>query len=61
MDRADLLSGLSQHLPRFVDQVTPDGRLPTEEEAARIPAASFAFAICDAPYAMRPRRTSSAT
>jgi uncharacterized protein YidB (DUF937 family) len=34
MDRADLLSGLSQHLPRFVDQLTPDGRLPTEEEAA---------------------------
>jgi len=36
MDRADLLSGLSQHLPRFVDQLTPDGRLPTEEEAARM-------------------------
>src|SRR5262245_20606638 len=36
MDRADLLSGLSQHLPRFVDQLTPDGRLPTEDEAARM-------------------------
>lgn len=36
MDRGDLLSGLSQHLPRFVDQLTPDGRLPTEEEAARM-------------------------
>ena len=36
MDHADLLSGLSQHLPRFVDQLTPDGRLPTEEEAARM-------------------------
>src|SRR5262249_18569292 len=36
MDRGDLLSGLSQHLPRFVDQLTPDGRLPTEEEAARL-------------------------
>ena len=36
MDRPDLLSGLSQHLPRFVDQLTPDGRLPTEEEAARM-------------------------
>jgi uncharacterized protein YidB (DUF937 family) len=36
MDRGDLLSGLSQHLPRFVDQLTPDGRLPTEEEAGRM-------------------------
>lgn len=36
MDRGDLLSGLSQHLPRFVDQLTPDGRLPTQEEAARM-------------------------
>jgi len=36
MDRRDVLSGLSQHLPRFVDQLTPDGRLPTQEEAARM-------------------------
>src|SRR5215510_4018182 len=36
MDRGALLSGLSQHLPRFVDQLTPDGRLPTEEEADRM-------------------------
>src|SRR5215470_12550733 len=36
MDRGDLLSELSQHLPRFVDQLTPDGRLPTQEEAARM-------------------------
>src|SRR5215831_6651633 len=36
MDRGDLLSGLSQNLPRFVDQLTPDGRLPTEDEAARM-------------------------
>jgi uncharacterized protein YidB (DUF937 family) len=36
MDRGDLLSGLSQHLPNFVDQLTPQGRLPTEEEAARM-------------------------
>jgi uncharacterized protein YidB (DUF937 family) len=36
MNRGDLLSGLSQHLPRFVDQLTPDGRLPTEDEAARM-------------------------
>ena len=36
MDRGDVLSELSQHLPRFVDELTPQGRLPTEEEAARI-------------------------
>jgi len=36
MDRGDLLSGLSQHLPGFVDQLTPQGRVPTEEEAARM-------------------------
>jgi uncharacterized protein YidB (DUF937 family) len=35
MGRDDLLSGLSRHLPRFVDELTPDGRLPTEEEAGR--------------------------
>jgi uncharacterized protein YidB (DUF937 family) len=36
MGRNDLLAGLSQHLPRFVDQLTPHGRLPTDEEAAKI-------------------------
>jgi uncharacterized protein YidB (DUF937 family) len=36
MDRGDLLSGLSRHLPRFVDQLTPEGRLPTEDEAERM-------------------------
>jgi uncharacterized protein YidB (DUF937 family) len=36
MDRGDLLSGLSQDLPRFVDRLTPDGRLSTDEEAARM-------------------------
>lgn len=36
MDRGDLLSGLSQQLPEFVDQLTPHGRVPTEEEAARM-------------------------
>ena len=29
----DLLNGLSQDLPEAVDQLTPDGRLPSEEEA----------------------------
>jgi uncharacterized protein YidB (DUF937 family) len=36
VDRGDLLSGLSQHLPRFVDQLTPDGRVPSEEETSRM-------------------------
>ena len=36
MDRGDLLSGLSQHLPGFVDQLTPHARVPTGEEAARM-------------------------
>ena len=36
MDRDDLLAGLSRYLPHFVDQLTPDGRLPTEEEAERM-------------------------
>jgi uncharacterized protein YidB (DUF937 family) len=36
MGRGELLSGLSQQLPGFVDQLTPDGRLPTEDEAQRL-------------------------
>jgi uncharacterized protein YidB (DUF937 family) len=32
----ELLAGFSQHLPDLVDQLTPKGRLPTEEEAARL-------------------------
>jgi len=36
MSTNDLLAGLSQHLPELVDQLTPKGRLPTEEEAARM-------------------------
>lgn len=35
MPREQLLSELSQHLPEFVNQLTPDGRLPTEQEAGR--------------------------
>jgi len=35
MSREELLDGLSQQLPQFVDQLTPDGRLPTEDEASR--------------------------
>jgi uncharacterized protein YidB (DUF937 family) len=36
MGRADLLAGLSQHLPDLIDQLTPNGRLPSEEEAHRM-------------------------
>ena len=32
MSRDELLSGLSQHLPQAVDELTPDGRVPTEQE-----------------------------
>ena len=34
--REELLAGLSQHLPDLIDQLTPNGRLPTEEEASRM-------------------------
>lgn len=36
MNRADLLATLSQHLPELIDQLTPNGRLPTKEEASRL-------------------------
>jgi uncharacterized protein YidB (DUF937 family) len=36
MDRDELLSGLSQHLPNLVNQLTPQGRLPTEQEATEM-------------------------
>ena len=36
MGRDALLNGLSRQLPRFVDQLTPNGRLPTKEEAAKM-------------------------
>ena len=32
LSRDDLLSGLSQYLPQVIDHLTPDGRLPTEDE-----------------------------
>ena len=32
MSRDDLLSGLSQYLPQVVNHLTPDGRLPSEDE-----------------------------
>jgi uncharacterized protein YidB (DUF937 family) len=34
LSREELLSGLSQHLPDVVNHLTPDGRLPTEDEVS---------------------------
>jgi uncharacterized protein YidB (DUF937 family) len=34
MNRDELVSGLTQQLPALVDHLTPDGRVPTQEEAA---------------------------
>jgi uncharacterized protein YidB (DUF937 family) len=36
LGREELVNGLREQLPEFVDQLTPDGRLPTEEEASRM-------------------------
>jgi uncharacterized protein YidB (DUF937 family) len=36
LEHEELLAGLSQQLPELVDQLTPAGRLPTDEEAARM-------------------------
>jgi uncharacterized protein YidB (DUF937 family) len=35
LSRDDLLSGLSQYLPKMIDHLTPEGRLPSEGEVAR--------------------------
>ena len=35
LSRQDLLAGLSQYLPEVVNQLTPDGKLPTEQELSR--------------------------
>jgi uncharacterized protein YidB (DUF937 family) len=32
LSRDELLAGLSQHLPDVINHLTPDGRLPTEDE-----------------------------
>jgi uncharacterized protein YidB (DUF937 family) len=36
LSRGELLSRLTRDLPAAVDKFTPDGRLPTEEEASRL-------------------------
>ena len=35
MPREQVLSSLSEHLPEFVNQLTPEGHLPTDQEAER--------------------------
>ena len=35
LSREDLLSSLSEHLPNVINHLTPDGRLPSEDEVAR--------------------------
>ena len=34
LSRDDLLNGLSQYLPQVIDHLTPDGRLPTDDEVS---------------------------
>lgn len=36
LSRDELLSGLSRHLPEVINHLTPDGRLPTEQEVTRL-------------------------
>jgi uncharacterized protein YidB (DUF937 family) len=36
LSKIELLDGLSQQLPQFVDQLTPQGRVPTEQEMSRM-------------------------
>ncbi|MGZ3410172.1 MAG: YidB family protein [Xanthobacteraceae bacterium] len=35
LSKVELLQGMSQQLPGFVDQLTPQGRVPTEDEMSR--------------------------
>jgi uncharacterized protein YidB (DUF937 family) len=36
LSREELLAGLSEQLPKAVDHLTPEGRLPTQEEMNRV-------------------------
>jgi len=36
MSHDDLIATLSEQLPELINQLTPDGRIPTEREAARL-------------------------
>jgi uncharacterized protein YidB (DUF937 family) len=37
LPRDELLTGLSRELPNTIDELTPDGRVPTDEELTRRP------------------------
>lgn len=36
LSKVELLQGMSEHLPFMVDQLTPHGRIPTEDEMSRL-------------------------
>ena len=36
MSKQELMAGLSKELPEAVDKLTPEGRIPTEQEAERL-------------------------
>ena len=36
LSREELLDGLSRELPQTIDQLTPDGRIPSEQEPSRV-------------------------
>jgi uncharacterized protein YidB (DUF937 family) len=36
LSRDEVLNAVSQHLPGLVNEMTPDGRLPTEQEVSRM-------------------------
>jgi uncharacterized protein YidB (DUF937 family) len=36
LSKNELLEGLSQHLPGLIDQLTPDGRMPSVDELRRL-------------------------
>ena len=36
LSKQELLDGLSQHLPGLIDQLTPDGRMPSADELRRL-------------------------
>jgi uncharacterized protein YidB (DUF937 family) len=36
LSQVELLNGLAHNLPQFVDHLTPDGRMPSEQEMARL-------------------------
>jgi uncharacterized protein YidB (DUF937 family) len=36
LSRDEMLTGLSDQLPRLVDHLTPNGRMPTDEEMSRL-------------------------